>query len=126
MRYRACPYARGSSAGWDPDRASNPAKPGHAQRHGAFDAAPAVPPHLVQMSKDREPECLPLAWPVVARVDLEVALVRLTASEVAGAGDPAVLEGLIRRIQKLEAALAGGAAAPAPPTPPPPPAPAPP
>ncbi len=54
------------------------------------------------------------------RVDLEVALVRLTASEVAGAGDPAVLEGLIRRIQKLEAALAGGAAAPAPPTPPPP------
>ena len=54
------------------------------------------------------------------RVDLEVALVRLTASEVAGAGDPAVLEGLIRRIQKLEAALAGGAAVAAPPTPPPP------
>ena len=54
------------------------------------------------------------------RVDLEVALVRLTASEVAGAGDPAVLEDLIRRIQKLEAALAGGAAVAAPPTPPPP------
>ena len=58
------------------------------------------------------------------RVDLEVALVRLTASEVAGAGDPAVLEGLIRRIQKLEAALAGGAAVAVPgsgATPPPPP-----
>jgi|ETNmetMinimDraft_28_1059901.scaffolds.fasta_scaffold00290_6 DNA polymerase-3 subunit gamma/tau len=60
------------------------------------------------------------------RVDLEVALVRLTASEAAGAGDPAVLEALIRRIEKLEAAVAGGAAVMAPgsgasPPPPPPP-----
>jgi DNA polymerase-3 subunit gamma/tau len=58
------------------------------------------------------------------RVDLEVALVRLTASEVAGAGDPAVLEALVRRVEKLEAALAGGAAVAVPgsgATPPPPP-----
>ncbi len=60
------------------------------------------------------------------RVDLEVALVRLTASEVAGAGDPAVLEALVRRVEKLEAALAGGAAVAVPgsgATPPPPPPP---
>ena len=58
------------------------------------------------------------------RVDLEVALVRLTASEVAGAGDPAVLEALVRRVEKLEVALAGGAAVAVPgsgATPPPPP-----
>ena len=60
------------------------------------------------------------------RVDLEVALVRLTASEVSGAGDPAVLEALVRRVEKLEVALAGGAAVAVPgsgATPPPPPPP---
>ena len=60
------------------------------------------------------------------RVDLEVALVRLTAPEVVGTGDPAVLEALVRRVEKLEAALAGGAGVGAPgsassPPPPPPP-----
>jgi len=60
------------------------------------------------------------------RVDLEVALVRLTASEVAGAGDPAAFEALVRRVEKLEVALAGGAAVAVPgsgATPPPPPPP---
>ena len=61
------------------------------------------------------------------RVDLEVALVRLTASAAAGSGDPADLEALTRRVEQLEAALAesgvpsvprtGGS----PPPPPPPP-----
>ena len=61
------------------------------------------------------------------RVDLEVALVRLTASAATGSGDPADLEALTRRVEQLEAALAesgvpsvprtGGS----PPPPPPPP-----
>ena len=60
------------------------------------------------------------------RVDLEVALVRLTAPEVVGAGDQPVLEALVRRVEKLEAALAGGTgvgvpgSASSPPPPPPP------
>jgi len=60
------------------------------------------------------------------RVDLEVALVRLTASAAAGSGDPADLEALTRRVEQLEAALAERGVPPVPriggsPPPPPPP-----
>ena len=57
------------------------------------------------------------------RVDLEVALVRLTASAAAGSGDPADLEALTRRVEQLEAALAERGVPPVPRTggsPPPP------
>ena len=60
------------------------------------------------------------------RVDLEVALVRLTASAAAGSGDPADLEALTRRVEQLEAALAERGVPPGPRTggsPPPPPPP---
>ena len=60
------------------------------------------------------------------RVDLEVALVRLTASAAAGSGDPADLEALTRRVEQLEAALAERGVPPVPRTggsPPPPPPP---
>ena len=60
------------------------------------------------------------------RVDLEVALVRLTASAAAGSGDPAGLEALTRRVEQLEAALAERGVPPVPRTggsPPPPPPP---
>jgi len=60
------------------------------------------------------------------RVDLEVALVRLTASVAAGSRDPADLEALTRRVEQLEAALAERGVPPVPRTgssPPPPPPP---
>ena len=60
------------------------------------------------------------------RVDLEVALVRLTASAAAGSGDSAGLEALTRRVEQLEAALAERGVPPVPRTggsPPPPPPP---
>ena len=60
------------------------------------------------------------------RVDLEVALVRLTASAAAGSGDPTDLEALTRRVEQLEAALAERGVPPGPRTggsPPPPPPP---
>ena len=61
-----------------------------------------------------------------SRVDLEVALVRLTVSAAAGSGDPADLEALTRRVEQLEAALAERGVPPVPRTggsPPPPPPP---
>ena len=117
----------------------------------AFLIAMGVPPtQLAEMDRERAERFAEMVTPAVTtralevlgtalidmrrspdpRVDLEVALVRLTASEVAGsgagAGDPAVIEALERRIEKLEAAVAGGAgvatprSGPIPPTPPPP------
>jgi len=90
----------------------------------AEEAPPAVITHalealgtaLVDMRRSPDP-----------RVDLEVALVRLTGPEVSGSGGSGSLDELTRRVEALEAALASasdrsvvrGPAAPPPPPPPP-------
>ena len=90
----------------------------------AEEAPPAVITHalevlgtaLVDMRRSPDP-----------RVDLEVALVRLTGPEVAGSGGSGSLDELTRRVEALEAALASasdrsvvrGPVAPPPPPPPP-------
>ena len=89
------------------------------------EAPPAVITHalevlgtaLVDMRRSPDP-----------RVDLEVALVRLTGPEVSGSGGPGSLDELTRRVEALEVALASasdrsvgrGQVAPPPPPPPPP------
>ena len=91
----------------------------------AEEAPPAVITHalealgtaLVDMRRSPDP-----------RVDLEVALVRLTGPEVSGSGGSGSLDELTRRVEALEAALASasdksvvrGPVAPPPPPPPPP------
>ena len=91
----------------------------------AEEAPPAVITHalevlgtaLVDMRRSPDP-----------RVDLEVALVRLTGPEVSGSGGPGSLDELTRRVEALEVALASasdrsvgrGPVAPPPPPPPPP------
>ena len=91
----------------------------------AEEAPPAVITHalealgtaLVDMRRSPDP-----------RVDLEVALVRLTGPEVSGSGGSGSLDELTRRVEALEAALASASASdrsvvrgPAAPPPPPPP-----
>ena len=92
----------------------------------AEEAPPAVITHalealgtaLVDMRRSPDP-----------RVDLEVALVRLTGPEVSGSGGSGSLDELTRRVEALEAALASASASDrsvvrgpvAPPPPPPPP-----